>query len=98
MQIGFAAVEQADERGVHMPDLVRPSGPDADRWLCWMHTLPRSTPVVGTHQSVPRGRRRKDFAEPLSQSCQCAGGDMPVFVCGNHVSDGQAFFESELLR
>ena len=98
MQICFAAVEQSDKRSVHMPGLVGPCGPDADRRLCRMHKLSWSAPVICTHQSVPRGRGCKDSAEPLTQAGQSPCWHVTVLIAGDHVPDDQGLLPGELLR
>ena len=56
MRIGFAAIEKLDERGVNMPDLVMPSGPDANRWLSRMNhprSVDRGTPCRTANSISP---------------------------------------------
>ena len=53
VQIGAASIEQPDQRGVDVPDLIGARGPNPDLRLGRMNALPGPSPVVITDQAIP---------------------------------------------
>jgi len=64
-------VEQSDDRGVHKPDLIGPSGSGCQQVDSLDEYTVVPTPVVGTDQSIPFGWPGEDSSKSLSQTREC---------------------------
>ena len=96
-QVDATAVEQADQRGVDVPDFVNARSADAHFGLGGMEAMSRPSPAMDVNQSPPRAGRGKNLAESLRQASQSAGGHMPVLLGSDHVADRVDFLGCELL-
>ena len=80
MQVSAASIEQSDQRGVDVPDLIGGRGPDPDLRLGRMKALPGPSPVAIADQAIPRAGRSKHFTKSLSQQSQGSGGNVSILV------------------
>ena len=87
MEECLGAVEQADDRGVDVPDRVGPLGARAVAGPAGMEPESRPAPPEARDEPVPGRGRREDLAQALGKEREPAGRDMPVGGRGDHVFD-----------
>ena len=83
----LGAVEQADDRGIDVPRLIRSAGPDANLGFGGMDSKPWPTPPSFAHELAPGRRRREDATHSLSKDRQEPRRHMAVLWRGYHVPD-----------
>jgi hypothetical protein len=96
--IGACPVQQADDRGVDVPHLVRCRRAQPHLRLGWVHPEPRASPAVLPDEAVPGRGRRRHRAEPLREDRERAGWDVTVFGCGDHIPDHLDLGERQPMR
>ena len=98
MHIDTAAVEESEDRGIDVPDLIRFGPSYANFRFCGMNTRAWSTPTMESHEAIPRGGRGEDPADSLCQSGQSSGGHMPEIFRRDHLVNEVDFRGRQLLR
>lgn len=94
----MAPVEQADDRGVDVPDFVGLGGPDADARLRGMNPDAGTAPSSLPNEAIPGGGRGIDRADALREQGEPTGGDVAVIRRLDHLSDLGDFIGGEALR
>ena len=84
VEVSSVSIEKADQRRIHMPNLVGTRGTNADFRLDGMNTFARSPPFVNPDQPVPGRRRGEDLAQPLCEQSQRSRWHMAVLVGSDH--------------
>ncbi len=94
----MSTVEEPDDTGVDVPNLVWPIRSDAKLRLRRVNSLAWASPAMASNQSVPRRGRGEDLSEALSKNCEGAGRNMPVVLRTDNILDDFALVRGELTR
>jgi len=94
----MSTVEEPDDTGVEVPNLVWPIRSDAKLRLRRVNSLAWASPAMASNQSVPRRGRGEDFAKALREDSKSASGDVSVLVRAHNVPDALTRLGGELLR
>jgi hypothetical protein len=98
LEIDLRAVDQLDDTGIDMPDLVWPGGADTDGGLGRMDALARTAPAMLTNELGPGCRGGEDLADALGITSKGAKRHVPVLGRQHHLLDGGHFVAGELAR
>ena len=98
MEVCLGAVEKPNDRRVDVPGFIRSQSPDSDLRLGWVNAVTGTAPTVTTNQLVPGRGRCEDLPETLSEDGESPGGDMAIFLGGDHLPDGLDFHRGEPMR
>jgi hypothetical protein len=98
LKVDPRAVDQLDDTGIDMPDLVWAGGTDTEGGLVGMDVLARPAPAMLTNELRPGCRGGEDLADALGVASKGAKRQVPVLVRQHHLFDGGHFDAGELAR
>ena len=78
VEVGARSVEETNDRGIDVPDLIGLRGPDPDLRAVGMHSESRPAPAPRSHELRPSRGRGVDATKSLSEYRQSPGRDVPV--------------------